>query len=970
MGNTLCSLDFKNSWARLQINGHGRVLYFGAGQAAANVCAGQPAAASIVKAGRHYPATFARAIPDGLELGFGESGVTAELALHVHPRYFVVEVRRVSEPDVDEILFLDIPLQAAQLQTQGLAACALALNIRTKVEGFPGDQDRLTARAFRALHFTGAQAAFMVCPRPVLREVLQEVVRSAPELPHSPLGGPWALDHPANRDSYVFDRGVTESNVDDYIRVCRTLGVTQLNIYGRYRAYRHGDFEVNPEFYPRGRASLKSVIDKLHAAGILAGFHSLSFVIDGRSRWITPRPDARLAKDAVYHLAGALSADAALIPVAESLADINPRPTPRNDNSLTLQVDGELIKFQAVRQNGAWAFAGCQRGAWGTAARPHQSGATVARLSQVWGHFVPDGHSDLLPEIAAAAAELVNACGFDMAYFDGLDGEDRMGDPELSWHYGARFVYEFCRRLQRPLLLEMSTFHHHLWVVRSRIGAWDYPTKNYQRFVDHHAAANRRGESIMLPAQLGWWSSTLDSRWAGIQGDRMFPEDVAYWCGKALANDYGLALVGPDLSPDKFFAGPANQAAAGIIREYENLRRSGAVAAATRAALAQPGAEFHLVRRADGQPIFQRRHRAQYVLSAPAGRPATCRIAHHGRARVVSLRIEPLFSVMPHADANALVMAGFARSDEFGAPAAAPGYAAEFSAAVTGDPVRPRLGCLRAWRTPAASRAPEPRLQGDFHGMRAIPGPQPAWTRVGKKFDPPLNLCRPAAGAAGDQSDWAAISREGQLESGDRLGLGFWVEGDGSGAVLNVQLTSPRHITGFADHYVVLDFTGWRYVELVEPESARLEDYGWPYSGNLYCLFREQVDFKQIECLNLWLNNIPGAGAVTARVGPIHALPLAPVILRQPELRIGQNSVKIPMDIGTGGYVELDDAGACRRYNLQGEAVESAMLPGCGLWLEPGENLVEVSMGVTADPLTARMRLTLFCEGNSGAGGV
>ncbi len=956
-------LSFTNSFARLQINDRGRVIYFGAGQAAANVCAGEPAAASIIKAGRKYPATFARGTQDGLELGFGESGATARLAFRVCPHYFVAEVRQVSDPDVEEILFLDIPLQADRLQAQALAACALALNIRTKVEGFPGDQNRLSARAFRALAFTGARAAVMVCPRAALREALQQAVQDAPELPHSPLGGPWALDAPVNRGSYIFDRGVTESNVDDYIRVLRTLGISQLNIYGRYRAYRHGDFKANPELYPRGRASLKAVIDKLHAAGILAGFHSLSFVIDGNSRWITPRPDARLAKDAVYHLAGPLSADAPVAPVAESLAEINPSPTARSDNSLTLQIDGELIEFQAVRQEGVWAFTGCKRGAWGTAARPHRAGAPVARLSQVWGHFVPGGHSDLLPEIAAAAAELVNECGFDMAYFDGLDGEDRLGDPALGWHYGARYVYEFCRRLQRPLLLEMATFHHHLWVVRSRIGAWDYPTKNYRRFVDHHAAANLSGERIMLPAQLGWWSSTLDSRWAGIQGDRMFLEDVEYWCGKALGTGAGLSLVGPDMNPDQFFAGAANQAAARIIRDYETLRLAGAVDRKTRAALAQPGAEFKLIRQDDGRQVFQPRHTEKYRMTSPAGKSAALHIVHQKKRQPVMLRLEPLFSIMPYDADGGITLADFTDAHEFSAAEAEPDYECEFSVENTGDALRPRAARYQARRLRRAAGAQGgARPAPEAHGMRSIPGPEPAWTRIGKKFNPPLNLCRPQTETAGRQSDWAAIGRDGQLETGDRLGLGFWVEGDGSGAVLNAQLVSPRHISGFADHYVVLDFTGWRYVELVEAESARLDDYGWPYSGNLYKLYRSQVDFKQIEGLNLWLNNIPDDRNVSVRISPIRALPLAPMVMRQPEMMVGKNFLKIPMDIGTGDYVELDNTGCCRRFDSGGELVETSTLLANALVLDPGGNMIEVNSKFTPSGLPARMRLTLICD--------
>jgi len=67
---------------------------------------------------------------------------------------------------------------------------------------------------------------------------------------------------------------------------------------------------------------------------------------------------------------------------------------------------------------------------------------------------------------------------------------------------------------------------------------------------------------------------------------------------------------------------------------------------------------------------------------------------------------------------------------------------------------------------------------------------------------------------------------------GDAMGL--WVKGDGSGALLNIQIRSPREYHGcISDHYIDLDFVGWRYVELLlrERDSERLTDYVWPYSS-------------------------------------------------------------------------------------------------------------------------------------------
>lgn len=34
---------------------------------------------------------------------------------------------------------------------------------------------------------------------------------------------------------------------------------------------------------------------------------------------------------------------------------------------------------------------------------------------------------------------------------------------------------------------------------------------------------------------------------------------------------------------------------------------------------------------------------------------------------------------------------------------------------------------------------------------------------------------------------------------------------------------------GLDEHYVVVDFTGWKYFEFLEPESERVGTYPWPY---------------------------------------------------------------------------------------------------------------------------------------------
>jgi hypothetical protein len=185
------------------------------------------------------------------------------------------------------------------------------------------------------------------CPQDDLRKVLQEVVSAAPDPPHSAIGGPWALDSPTNYGSYLFNFGdMSEEKVDDWIRLAKGLGVTQIDFHGG-ASFRFGDFEPNPKTYPRGRASLKAVIDKLPAAGIQAGLHTYSQFMAKNCPWVTPVPDPRLGKDATFTLAEPLAADAAAVPVVEPTKTPPPPPGDRVPPAVPLaiqaQPDGKRI---------------------------------------------------------------------------------------------------------------------------------------------------------------------------------------------------------------------------------------------------------------------------------------------------------------------------------------------------------------------------------------------------------------------------------------------------------------------------------------------------------------------------------------------------------------------------------------------------------------------------------------------------
>ena len=68
--------------------------------------------AKLKKAGKEYAATSATYAVGKLQVQFGESGVTAEIGVGIEKRYFTFEVLSVSDAAVDELVFLDVPLNS------------------------------------------------------------------------------------------------------------------------------------------------------------------------------------------------------------------------------------------------------------------------------------------------------------------------------------------------------------------------------------------------------------------------------------------------------------------------------------------------------------------------------------------------------------------------------------------------------------------------------------------------------------------------------------------------------------------------------------------------------------------------------------------------------------------------------------------------------------------------------------------
>lgn len=915
----VCTLE--NRAVRWRIAANGRTVEFVDRRTGKDYAQpGSPIATVRLRDGEH-PAEGASFAGGRLTLTFAKCNTRAVLKPAIAPRHIALEVVSADPESVDALTFADLPLTLKGEQQEPFAACALALNLQTNVTEAPRAGSRIRAICYPRFGMVGARMAVVACPTSQFRAALQEAVTAAPDIPHSPIGGPWALGKPINQGSYLFNfGGMTEQKAGAWIDLVKRLGMNQIDFHGG-NSFRFGDCEPNPVTYPQGRTSLKAVVDRLHAGGIKAGLHTYAFFIDKRCPWVTPVPDKRLAKSATFTLAQDIGTEAKSMPVAESTAAVSAITGFFVRNSATIQIDDELITFTGALKTAPFGLSGCTRGAYGTHVAEHRAGAKVYQLKECFGLFVPDPDTTLLAEVAARTAETFNACGFDMIYLDALDGEDILGGAENGWHYGSKFVFEIWKRLRHPALMEMSTFHHHLWYVRSRMGAWDHPNRSHKAFIDLHVKANEENARMFLPGQLGWWAVNT---WSGPQVEPTYEDDIEYLMAKCLGTDTGFALMGID--PDNFGAVPALPRLAAIIKRWEDLRYSRAVSGPLKAKLRQPGADFTLSTSASGAqeivPVVYEKHR----VDGMDGRTDAWTVKNRHASQPLRVRIESLMAAAPFSSPQAVVLAGGGTAQEFSTRAAAPGVVATFAPAL--DEISP---------VPTSAGSAAGVLTAKNNGSSA----RGAWAKFEKTFEPALDL------------------------SG-RQALGLWVHGDGEGEVLNVQLRSPSHIVaGIGEHYITVDFKGWRYFELVEPEGDAWARYSWPY-GDPYSIYREAVAYGSISTLALWLNNLPPGRSVSVGIGEIRALPLVATKLSQPAITVNGKTLAFNTQIETGCRLEYVGPGDCKLYGARGELLGEVTSSGAQPEIVEGGNTIGFRCTAPSG-ISARAQVTVATRGKAEA---
>jgi hypothetical protein len=866
---------FSNRRATLAIDAQGRAVSLLTAAGRELLSQPTPLVSATLKDGRKLTARAVERKGDTLTFHFPRKLGAAVIDVDARRDFFAFAVRSLSLTNVASLVFCELAVAPAtyagamanMLSDDADAVCLRGFEL--PVEMSAGSRAlRVWTTAEHGL--AGCRAGLAAGPKSDMPALLRAMAEYA-GAPTSKLGGPWSLGAEANRGSYLF-ADLAHAATDDWIDLALRGGFSTVHLHGWWRTLGH--YDVSTNLYPRGLADMKDTVGRIHAAGLRAGIHTLTACIDPRDAWITPEASPHLIPFDTYTLACDLSP-------TDTVLTVNEPPAARHDTVFTymsngnaIRIGSELIQYTGLSRTPPYAFSGCARGAFKTRPAAHAAGERADYLQQRYIAFYPQPDSPLADDLAACVANVFNTCGLDQIYFDGSEG--------MMSRYGIDAMRrKIFGRLDGDPLVEASCHGAHSWWFHSRLGAWDHPVWAAKRFHDKHVETSARYRATdLLEPQMGWWAPRLASPLA--RGHTL--DEMEYFACKNLGLDAAMSVQGVDVTRAPLPLGIERQLT--LLGWYERLRLARYFDTQTVARIAAPGEEFRLRQTPAGEwrftPAAMRAHRVSRL-----GSGSESWTAHNPFARQpLAARIEALYAAAPYES--------------------------------------PR-------RVPLLDAA-------DFAALKTATAGPSVTLALSREADPAHGDClRLSAGNAGASSTGAWVRAALDIPAPYRnlkgnAAFGLWVCGDSSGALLSLQLGCPReYMHALSDHYVTLDFTGWRYVELLarERDVERMHEHVWPYGGG-YDLYRNPLDLAHISQVTLYLNALPPGRRACVLVSPAMALPVVTAKLAKPTLAVNGQAFALPFTLASGEFAELEPDGLCTHLSERGDPLEQVRLPLAG----------------------------------------
>lgn len=762
--------------------------------------------------------------------------------------------------------------------------------------------------------FSQAGVGLFAGPRDKLPDSLKAMTLQE-AVPFSPHGGAWSGESALNRGSYLF-ADVEAKDIERWIEICRRGSFDFLHFHYWWQTLGH--YAPRKEHFPGGLAEMKACCDKVRQAGLRAGMHTLTGCIgcEGNNidAWISPVPSPSLIATHSYTLRQDINPHQTHIELEQCPVAGHDLVYTYSGNGNVLRIGGELLQYAEISREKPYAFKRCTRGAFGTRPAEHRAGARVDYLQQRYLAFYPEPDSALAGALAEHIAAIYNECNMEMIYFDGSEGmRTRYAIDAMRWKIFT---------LLHGGLSEASEHGHNSWWLHSRLGAMDSPVWGTKRFVDMHLERARlyRKTDLMEP-QMGWWSVLGAQR--DFRGQHI--DEIEYFAVKNLALDSPMAVQTVAVNEHAHWVNGRVWELITLLGWYERMRKARYFTEQTLQRLTADRAEFRLRLNQAGQWRFFPLSVSKHRFSANSTAPNESWIWHNDApAQPLCLRLEALYAADLDKPGQTLI--------EWSSPK---GHLSETAA----EAVELRSSVLPA--KPGLAQGSTVRIQAENQGTTG----RGAWACLSVKFvNPYLDL-----------SDCEALS--------------VWIKGDGSDVLMNFQIAGPREYGSLlSDHYVRIDFKGWRRFELLfrERDSELAADSQWPYgleTGN-YSIYRTPLTrrFRQhVEKISVYVNNIPAGGKADLAVGHLRGLPCRACKLEQPTVMLNGQELCFPVQMSSGQFIEMEGAHDCALYDERGFLLRRFRAQGVQQ-SRPGPRQISLQCK-SGELLQPRMELTMFSLG-------
>ena len=510
-----------------------------------------------------------------------ENGLFVNLAFEIFDDFMTFEINSDLDASVRAIKFANL---ATNLSNDTYLLNGMGMSAWTKPSawGYRAPAESISAEAFTHLGHgvKGAKLGVVFSKKEDAIEILKKVADAIdPKVGlTSKAGGPYAKEWAGNFGDYALVTNIAPDKLDESLKLAVEFNIDQYDVHqSAGNTFCQGNYEFAHTESGTATEYRDTLGKKIRDAGLITALHNYAYYISPRANSIlsVPKWQKQLQVTEEFTLAEDIDGEALELPTLEDASGFDTSYNFLHRNMSYVLIDEEIIHIGKATSS---SLAECTRGACGTRAVPHKKGSVLKHLDGIFGDFNPVLGSELFYYIADLTAKAYNEGGFDMLYFDAIDGiHNHIDDQRDCWYYHQMFIHRVLSQCERTPLVETSSGCPQEWNFRGRCGAWDYANFSIKKHITNHAIANIKDIESNLTATLGWFCFFTDENiWGNMKNTTfktLFHDDMDFLGKYALA--YDMSIVFHPLAVDSINNNPFHHANLTYYTErYTKLRKA------------------------------------------------------------------------------------------------------------------------------------------------------------------------------------------------------------------------------------------------------------------------------------------------------------------------------------------------------------------------------------------------------------